>query len=354
MRRISVDKLKPGMVLSKPIYTTTGVVLLRDGQKLTDKFIEKIQYLQLDFIYIKDEMSEGIYIDEIISEQMRYDTKKVLEDSIKKMRSGHFNTSEAIAKKVEEIIQEVISNPRVMVSVQEMRNKDEYLHMHAINVCVISILIGKKKGYNDAQLKHLALGAMLHDIGKIKIEFNCTRYREDYIDKEFNIYKEHVRIGYDLIKEIPNASLLAANIALTHHERFDGTGFPLGKKNENIHEFARIVAVANEYDNLLYNLPKEMTMRHYEIIEMIVSRAYSWFDPEIVKIFRNSISPYPMGAGVKLSDGRLGIVSRLNENLPTRPLIRIIDPNKTDQVLEEVDLSKNLSLMIEDEIDIDK
>jgi HD-GYP domain-containing protein (c-di-GMP phosphodiesterase class II) len=309
----------------------------------------------LPYIYIVDGISVGIEIEEIISEEIKIETRKALFDSIAKIKKGHFNVNDKIAVQVEEIINEVISSPRVMMSVQEIRNKDEFLYMHSINVCVLSLLIAKKKGYNGPQLKHLAMGALLHDIGKIKIGvIEPTKYREDYNEKEFSIYKEHVRLGYELIKEIPNSSLLAANIALTHHENYDGSGFPLGKKIDSIHEFSRIVAIANEYDNLVYNQREETRLRHYEIIELIVSRAYTWFDPEIVRVFRSSVSPYPIGSGVELNDGRKGIVSKLNENLPTRPIIRIINLEDLSRIIEEVDLSKNLSILISDEIDIDE
>lgn len=353
MRRINVSRLKTGMELAKPIYANNGVILLRDGTMLTQNYIDKIQYLQLPYIYIKDDLSEGIEIDEMISDETRVETKRVLVGAISKMQKGNFQINEEISAKVEEIITEVVSHPKVMVSLQEIRNKDEYLHMHSINVCVISLLIARRKGYNDTQMKHLALGALLHDIGKTKIDnVRVLQYREGLEEADFNEYMEHVRLGYEIIKAIPNSSLLAANIALTHHEKYDGSGFPLGKKNDSIHEFARIVAVANEYDNLVYNQPKDQAMRHYEIIELMVSKAYSWFDPDIIRIFRSSISPYPIGAGVRLSDQRRGIVSRLNENLPTRPIVRIV--NDQNVVIEEIDLSKNLAIMIEDEIDIDK
>lgn len=355
MRRINVSRLKPGMALAKPIYANNGVILLRDGTKLTQHYIDKIQFLQLPYIYIVDDISIGIEVDEFITEETKIETRRTLSDSIAKMKKGYFNVNDEIANQVENVIDEVVSNPRVMISVQEIRSKDEYLYMHSINVCVLSLLIAKKKGYNDSQLKHLAMGALLHDIGKAKIQdIDLILYREEYNEKDFSIYKEHVRLGYETIKEIPNSSLLAANIALTHHENYDGTGFPLGKKNDSIHEFARIVAIANEYDNLIYNQKEEKRLRNYEVIELIVSKAYSWFDPELVRIFRNSVSPYPIGLGVLLSDGRKGIVSKLNENLPTRPIIRVVNPDDLTKVIEEVDLAKNLSIVITDETDIDE
>lgn len=353
MRRIHVDKLKEGMIISKPIYSSSGIILLSEGVELTDRYIEKIIGTGLQHIYIKDELSTGITDDSLVKDETKIQTKKVLQDSLNKLKMGSFRSSDDIIKKVQVLINEVLSNPRVMISVQEIRNRNEYSLMHAINVCIISCLLGKKMNYNEVQLKHLALGALLHDLGKVNLKMDCTRYRTDYIEKELEIYKQHPDEGCEMIRVIPEASLVSATVAKQHHENYDGTGFPLGLKGEVIHEFSRIVAVANEYDNLLYNLPFGTTMKHYEIIEYIIAKTYTLFDPNIVKVFSNSISPYPLGGGVVLSNGKVGIVSKLNENFPTRPCIRIIDEESL-KVVEEIDLSVLPSIFIVDEKDIDK
>ncbi len=353
MRKIHVNKLKEGMVVSKTIFTSNGIVLLTEGMVLTNRYIEKIVGTGLEYIYINDEVSKGILLDDLILDQTKNETKRFLQESLKKIKAGYFSGGDQIIKQVEEMIKEIMLNPRVMVSLQEIRNKNEYLHMHSINVCVISCFLGKKMKYTDAQLKHLALGALFHDLGKINIAFDCTRYREDYIEKEFDIYKKHAQEGFEMMQEMPNTSLMSANILKMHHENFDGTGFPLGLKGEAIHEFARIVAVANEYDNLLYNNPFGTSLKHYEIIEIIIAKSFTAFDPQIVRAFTNAISPYPLGSGVVLSNGKVGIVSALNPAFPTRPVIRVID-EATMKIIEEVDLSKIPSLIIMDEKDIDK
>lgn len=145
MRRVNVSRLKIGMSLAKPIYSNNGTVLLTGGTKLTQNYITKIQYLKLPYIYITDEISEGIEYEDLITEETKQESKKVLAESLEQLKKGHFNVNDQIANQVENIIAEVISSPRVMLSVQEMRNKDEYLHMHSVNVCVLSLLIAKKK-----------------------------------------------------------------------------------------------------------------------------------------------------------------------------------------------------------------
>lgn len=348
MRRINIENLKEGMIISKPIYTNNGIILLSEGSKLTNRYIDKIHNTGLKYIYIEDKLSKGIMVEELISDKTRLETKKVLNESISKIKSGYFNVSESIIKKVEEIINEVMLNPRVMFSIQEIRNKSDYLQMHSINVCVISLLIGKKMDLFDTQLKHLAIGALLHDIGKIYLDFDDIKYRDEYKGLQFELYKNHADEGFDILRNIPDISMISATIVRTHHEKYDGSGFPLGLKEDAIHMFSKIVAVANEYDNLLYNMPKGFEMKNHEIIEYITAKTFTEFDPEVVKIFIKSISPYPLSTGVKLSDGRIGIVSKINPKFPTRPTIRIINDDTLEN-MEEIDLSETLSLLIVEE-----
>ncbi|MBC7960134.1 MAG: HD-GYP domain-containing protein [Vallitaleaceae bacterium] len=353
MRKIHVDKIKEGMMIGKAIYTANGIILLSDGTVLTQRYIDKIRATGTEHIYILDEMSKGIQPDDLISEETKIEIKMVLQDAVKRMKDGHFTSMPSIFQKVEEMIKEVLLNPRVMVSMQDIRSKSEYLYLHAINVCVVSCLLGKKMNYSDIQLRHLAIGALLHDLGKVNSMFDVNRYREDYVEQEIHTYRGHVLKGYEMIQDTPDISMMSANIVRMHHENFDGSGFPLGLRGDAIHEFAKIVAVANEYDNLLYNSPFGRQLKHYEIIEIIIAKSYTAFDPQIVRVFASSVSPYPLGAGVVLSNGKIGIVSVINPNFPTRPVVRIINP-ETRQVTEEIDLSKVTSLLIMDEKDIDK
>jgi putative nucleotidyltransferase with HDIG domain len=353
MRKINVNNLAVGMIVAKPLYTYNSVFLLSEGAVLTEKYITKILESDLEYIFINDDISKDISIDNVVSEETIIETKKVLERSIGKLKSSRFNANPAIIDKVEAIVNEVLLNPKVMVSLQEIRNKSDYLLMHSINVCILSLLFAKKLNYTGIPLKHLAMGAMLHDIGKTKINFNWYRNKIDYLEEELEIYKTHSEAGYEIMKAANVDSSIAALIVRTHHEKYDGTGYPLKQKKGTIHLFSRIVAVADEYDNLLYNQPEGRLMKHFEIIEDIMARAFTDFDPEIVKVFLETISPYEVSTGVLLSDGRRGIVSKLNPHSPTMPIVRIIN-QETMSVIEELDLSQNVSISIIDEIDIDK
>lgn len=353
MRKINIRHVKPGMVLSKTIYSNQGILLLKSGIKLSDKYIAKIKETGLEELYIEDSISQGIQIDDTISKQTKMEIEKAFDNMIEKVKNGYYNNSDAIFKKIQHIIEELLSNESILYNVNKMLKSDDYLLQHSINVCVLSIMLGINMNYNRTQLQILAVGALLHDIGKIKIQFDSYRYREAFTEIEFEIYKKHIVTGNEVLKFIRGISNTAIEVCLSHHERYDGTGFPNGKKKDEIHEFAKIIAVVNEYDNLVNNLTQNREMKHYEIIEFIISKAYTWFDPNIIKVFRLSIAPYPLSSGVVLSNGKKGIVSKINANFPARPVVRIIN-HSLNEVIEEIDLAHENSLLIVNEIDIDK
>lgn len=353
LRTIQVEHLKEGMVLSKPIYSANGIILLSEGTTLTPRYIDKIIASGTKTAYIEDEISKGLVVDVVIRDDTKIETKKTLQNIIGKIKTGQFDATPELLKKTEAIINEVLDNPMIMTTVQEIRDKNNYLFLHSINVGVLSVLLGKRLGYNDIQLKHLAVGGMLHDVGKIDLKFDSARYRTDYVEKEWDTYVTHPTTGYEYMLQIPTISLTAANIVRMHHENYDGTGFPTGLKGDEILESAQIVSIVNEYDSLLYTNPFGKKMKHYEIIEFIIAKTYHEFSPKIVKLFSESVAPYPLSSGVILSDGRKAIVSKLNPEFPTRPTVRVLN-DEGNEVVEEIDLVKVPSLLIADEKDIDK
>lgn len=345
MKRISIDQLKENSVLAKPIYTENGVILIKEGTLLNANFINKISNINIEYVYIED-IDSVIETNEIIvSSLFKQEVADLLFISMGTIRDGYLTVDIKTVNKLEIIAKDIIDKPNIMKYLEDMNRQDSQLLIHSMNVCIVSIVIGEKMGYTDRQLKCLALGALLHDIGKTNVDYNYGDRGNLHKDQAYSKYKEHVRYGYQMMKDIPGVSLLSANIALTHHEKYDGTGFPLGKKNTATHEFARIVALADTYDNLLYEKTESIILQHYGIVEQIILRAYTWFDPEIIKLFRNAISPYPISTQVVLNDGRHGVVVKLNTDFPTRPIIGIKDI-KTGLEIERIDLSQNLSLLI--------
>ena len=157
-----------------------------------------------------------------------------------------------------------------------------------------------------------------------------------------------------MLKTSQNISMISAFIAFGHHERYDGSGYPLQLRGENIHQCARIVAVADVYDALTSDRVYRSKLKPHEVIEYITSLSTHHFDKEIVDSFVKYVAIYPVGTGVVLNTKERGLVVKTSKNMPTRPIVRIIYTDKNEKLTEyhEVDLAKKLNVFIVDSCEL--
>ena len=137
----------------------------------------------------------------------------------------------------------------------EIKAHDDYTFSHSVNICIISTIMGKFLGLPYTRLKKLAVGALLHDLGKIYIEKRSSPKTATSHRKKPGAYTQHPRLGFDRLRIYPDLSILSAHVAYQHHEREDGSGYPRGLCSEEIHPFAKIVAVADSYDAMVSKRP---------------------------------------------------------------------------------------------------
>lgn len=356
MRSINVDKLTGNEKLGKPVFDDYGRVLLDRGVILTSFYIEKLKGRGIISVVIDDEISKEIVLEENVSEK----TKQLTKHAIKEMmddysRNGVANNA-AVIKSVNSIIDEVLCNKDVMINISEIRSVDDNVYSHSINVCVLSTLIGIHMGYNMMKLKDIAIGALLHDIGKTKIQTDKRVLEEKKTKEELDKYIEdiHSRAGFDFLGEQNICNAFSKVIVLMHHERIDGTGFPLKLKGNEISEYARLVSVCNTFDNLISGKDEKGAMPVYEALECLGVMSGTCLDEEMVKKFTVNIAAYPCGSGVRLNTNERCIVVRQNTSMPTRPVLKVIHGRNGELVKEpyEIDLKVELTLFISETFEV--
>lgn len=245
-------------------------------------------------------------------------------------------------------IEQVIENNGVIRNLVRIQALDENVFAHCVTVGLLSVMTGVSLGYNPEQLIELGTGSLLVDVGKVEIS---RRYNVDarwFGTTEYEaIMPEHTQFGFEeLWKMNPNTSI--PYIALQHHERYDGSGYPVGLKGEQINELARIVALADVYDSLIYEGMNGQKLLPHEVIEYIRDFGGSHFDPEICRVFLQNMIPLLVGSNVLLNTGEKATVIRINKDLLARPLIRVIvdkDGNKLATPIAK-DLATDLTLFI--------
>ncbi|MFA5527780.1 MAG: HD-GYP domain-containing protein [Peptostreptococcales bacterium] len=336
MRFVPSACLYPGMKIGKSLYGNDGILMLREGQVLTNVNIDRINKLQLLGVYIDDDISNNIEIESIIDNQLRYKaiasvkeifalTEKGNSGDVK--GQGHSIRDRIIeAKKmIGDIVDEIMINKDLLINMIDLKVFDDYTYYHCVNVAVLSIVIGVGLKLDRSEICKLGLGALLHDIGKIFVDKEILNKPSKLEKNEIQEVQEHPEKGYKYLRqewEIPLSAYLAV---LDHHECYDGSGYPKGKKAENIHLFGRIICIADVYDALISDRPYRKAMLPSDAIEYIMYKTGSMFDPEIVDVFLDKVVPYPLGTCVRLSNGLKGIVVENYQGAGFRPKLRIID-----------------------------
>jgi len=201
---------------------------------------------------------------------------------------------------------------------------DDYTFYHSLNVAVLSLVLGVALKYNKEELYKLGLAALLHDIGKVFIPKDILNKKGKLTDEEFEIIKTHSDKGFEYLKNTYNVPITTYMGVRLHHEKYNGGGYPLGKKGEEIYVYARIIAIADVYDALTSDRVYRKAMTPSEAMEYIMGNSGIMFDPNLVELFIRKVAPYPVGTSVQLSDGRVGIVVENYENFCLRPKIKII------------------------------
>ncbi|WP_235775588.1 HD-GYP domain-containing protein [Paenibacillus sinensis] len=236
-------------------------------------------------------------------------------------------------------VKQVSQHPDLFELFESVKAKDEYTHKHNIGVGVLSTLIGQWLKLEEADLSLLSLAATLHDIGKVRIPEEILLKPGKLTKAEFAEMKKHTIYGYEMLKETVGLSPRVMLVALQHHERSDGSGYPLGLKGGEIDYFSEIVAVADVFHAISSERPYHPAMPFYRVVTLMRDGAFGDLNPQLVSLFMNNYIHTLKGRRILLTDGREAEVLHINQREDLRPLIRI------DGKL--VDLTKERHLNIE-------
>lgn len=349
MRLVNINNVQEGAILARPVRNSRGRILLGEGVSLAQGYLEKLKYLGYDMLFVQDPRFEDVQINNAISDKTKeiaYQSIRMVTSTLEDDQSQQID-AEPVRFAIHNIIQDLLYSYDVLSNLTDIMGYDEYTYHHSINTTVLALMIAMGKGYNPNKLLELGMGVLMHDIGKTKIDKDVLNKKGALTNEDFEEIKNHSIYGYDFIRNNQDFSIHSAHVALQHHEKWMGGGYPRGLKGEDIHEFGRITAIADVYDALVSKRPYRDAIEPYQAYEYIVSQSGFHFDPEFVRLFMQYVAVYPTGTGVKLSNGLRGNVIGQNPALPNRPVVRAI--YRGNDPLEQpvdFDLSKRLNLMI--------
>ncbi|MDF2720718.1 MAG: hypothetical protein K0Q59_393 [Paenibacillus sp.] len=220
-----------------------------------------------------------------------------------------------------------------------LRVKQDYVYRHSIAVSVLSMLLGKWMGLKEAELLQLTTAAIMHDFGKTQIPVELLSKPGPLSKDEFEVVKRHTVLGYEMVQKTVGTTQRQALVALQHHERVDGSGYPHGLKFDEIDVFSRIVAVADVFHAMCSTTVYRTQSPLYEVLQQLENNAYGTFDPAVTRVLLQKFMQALIGYEVLLTDGSVAKIVLLNPQILTRPLIQVGG--------QFIDMSKEYSLHIE-------
>ena len=333
MRYISIDSAQPGMIVGKSIYNEQGSILVNYRVKLTERLILRMRDIGLAGLYIEDEMSSDITVEDLISDELGVKATKALTKL----------DIDAALKVASDITEELSLNGDINVNLISMRTNSDYTYKHSVNVAVLSVLTGIGIGLKKSILKELSAAGLLHDIGKLNLPLDLLEKAGPLSEEEYETMKTHSELGYERLKENINISSKTKMGVYMHHENVNGSGYPLGLRGDQIYMFAKIIHIADVYDAITSERPYKKAQSPKEAIEFLMNNAGKMFQPEYVKAFITYIPVYPKGRNVILSDGNVAVVVEYHTLYPV--VRRLSDGETIDLAEQNENLSEPLSIL---------
>jgi putative nucleotidyltransferase with HDIG domain len=378
IKKIQIAELTPGMYVSDLGAGWMDHPFLRNNFAVTDTtVIEKIVEAGIREVYIdttrghdvkhaptREEVEQQLQADmaRIAAEhkapvrvsfreestkalKVRDEANRIARDVLNDVRLGKQVAVEKVEPVVQEMTESILRNGSALVSLCRVKDKDDYTFLHSVSVCALLVSFCRATGMAADAIHLIGIGGLLHDIGKMKVPNGILNKAGKLTDDEFLKMKDHVTASLEVLTETPGIHTDSILVAHQHHERHDGSGYPLGLKGDAISHIGQMAAVCDVYDAITSNRCYHKGMPPHEALRKILEWSKYHFKPEVAQQFIRIIGIYPVGTLVMLESGRVAIVHDQNEGGSLlQPVVRIIfDSRKqTYTTPTNVDLSKPL------------
>ena len=367
MHRVPIELLESKMQLGRHLYNHRGDVLLAGGTQLTEAFIASIRQRGYHFVYILDGIADDVEPRGLISQRLRSTTVRNL-DSVFELMSeatkpardeaavdGAHVLTEIPAKlgsaverqiarleaDVEHLLDEVF-DAQIFEGVAALKSHDNYTFEHSVDVAFYGVMLGRKLALGNEYLKDLALGCLLHDIGKMYVDERVLNKPGKLSPSEFRQVMRHTVLGFQLVRQMPISSPRPAHVALQHHEQQSGNGYPnrligtnlLARTPRERFDTSRMMllseltAVADVCSALSSDRPHRAALPAAEVLTVLRGMAGDHLNSQAVDAFVSMVEVFPVGVHVRFGGGKYagsyGIVVKCTPGAPNRPVVRLL------------------------------
>ena len=274
--------------------------------------------------------------------QVRRQASSLVRTVMADVRLGKAVEIDRVQHTVQDITESILRNPGALVGLLRIKNKDDYTFLHSVSVCALLVAFCRSRGVDGATTHQAGLGGLLHDTGKALVPDSVLNKPGPLTPEEFSLIKRHPRDGYDILCRSPELGAIPLDIALHHHERRDGSGYPDHLAGDAISELAQMAAIVDVYDALTSDRSYHKGVAAAEALRKIYEWSKFHFNPVFAQDFMRCVGIYPVGTMVMLESGRLAVVIEAHESNLLAPKVNVFFSTKSNAYIkpETVDLSR--------------
>lgn len=336
MMSLPSDILRPGMMIHEDIYNSLGVLILNKNTVLEQWQIEKIHTNNIDKVKVKlteDDSFYGVEEDKINS---IYDSEKIrkfkekyvakvdeVTHIIKEIGKGAIVDMQDVGRISRHIIKDFNTISELVNYLHLSRPLDDYTYSHSLNVSLLSIIIAKWLNLSEEDTDEIASAGLLHDIGKTKISEKLLKKPGRLSIEEQNEIKKHAVLGYMMMENVKDATMNIRYSILMHHEKIDGSGYPIGVCDDKIPLFPKIIAIADIYDAMTSNRPYRNRMCPFEVIKNFEMQTFGKLDTRVLTVFLQNIASSYIHDLIELNTGEICEIVFINPNRIWQPIVQL-------------------------------
>lgn len=345
MRLVRVDWVSDDMELARDIPSAVlgAAPLLRGGVRLTRALAQRLAALGVRAVWVEDDMGEGIVPATPLPDHVRIATELAVGSCLEAAQAVAADLTnlparafDQLERAAEGMLRALDECPAAMSAFDDLARVDSYSYTHSVRVATLGLLLGQRidrvDGWVDfrgerrhdrmvERMTQLAMGLLIHDIGKIAVPESILNKPGTLTAEEWQLIRAHPQAGVSMTST-DRISPLTRCVVRDHHERWDGLGYPAGRHGEEIHQFARIAAVADVYDAIVSERPFRPATEPHVAVRLVREGAGTQFDAQVVEHFLRIAMPYPVGYTISLPDGTRGVVAGVDPEEPEYPVVR--------------------------------